>query len=26
VLLDDVMPAFDGWFDGNAKSPGWMVP
>ena len=26
VLLDDVMPAFDGWFDGNSKSPGWMVP
>ena len=26
VLLDDVMENFDGWFDGNSKSSGWMVP
>jgi len=26
VLLDDVMENFDGWFDGNSKSGGWMVP
>lgn len=26
VLLDDVMENFDGWFDGNTKNKGWMVP
>ena len=26
VLLDDVMENFDGWFDGNTKNRGWMVP